>query len=312
MESMILEMARMMFQSSLIDDVSGFMTGVYNAVSTILSNDVMITIVNSFAGIAVSLMTLYFFWDLTGQASKDLLTLEKLVIAFIKLMLACTILLVLPDIISGLVNIGKAMYEWVASADFKNSIFTDENMTYKYKLAKDTVIDKFPTLAEVKDAKLWQFKLPEILNFFGIFFISLIVNLVNFITKVTIYFVAISNAVMIIARAVFSPIAVVQLFEDGSKSQGMKYLKCFAADCLQMAAIVIILYASSKLTGALTSELYSGAGSLVSVKGNVTTVDLTAFQNSLTFGKLHIFVLPQLAATGAVMGASKLVHDVIG
>ena len=63
MESMILEMARMMFQSSLIDDVSGFMTGVYNAVSTILSNDVMITIVNSFAGIAVSLMTLYFFWD---------------------------------------------------------------------------------------------------------------------------------------------------------------------------------------------------------------------------------------------------------
>ena len=314
MQSMVYNIAKMLFQSSLIDDVSSFMSGVFNALSNILNETFMSTILNSFAAIAVSLLLLYFFMGLVEQASKDMFSFEKLIIAMIKLFVAISVLLCLPTIISSLVDIGKYLYEWAInneSGGLRNTLFSS-NETFKFDLGDGTIMDKFPSKKQIEDAELWEFSLGKLLDMFNLFFITLITSLINFIVKVAAYFLAISNSLAIIVRAFFSPIAVVQLFDESNRNAGIKYLKTFAAECIQMTGMVLTLYASSKLSSYLMADLYKSAnGGMITMNGDVATVHLKKLEDAITFGNLHILVLPQFAAIGGMMGVSKITHDVI-
>ena len=79
-----------------------------------------------------------------------------------------------------------------------------------------------------------------------------------------------------------------------------------------MTGMVLTLYASSKLSSYLMADLYkSASGGMITMNGDVATVHLKKLEDAITFGNLHILVLPQFAAIGGMMGVSKITHDVI-
>lgn len=316
MQKMVYNIAKMLFNGSFVDEISGFLSAVFDALGKMLDKTFMATVLNSFAAIAVSLLILYFFMDLVSQASKDMFSMEKLIISFIKLFVAMAVLICLPELISGLVNIGKALYMWASSNDsgsLRDTLFNGKG-NFQFKLGTGgnaKVTDKFPSFKQIEDAGLWEFELSKILDMFNLFLITILVSIVNFVIKLAAYFLAVTNALAIIGRAIFSPLAVVQLFEDGTRSAGIRYLKIFAAECMQMATMVVILYASSKLTGYMMSTMYDSSG-FIEVSGDKTIVDLTRFEDNITFGNLPTMILPQFAAIGGMMGVSKITRDVIG
>lgn len=315
MGSLTLNMARFMFESDLVSQTSGFMKTLLDAISSIVNQDFCLIALTIMGGIAASLLIIYFFIDLAGQASKDMFSLEKFVLAFCKLIIAIAILMYTPEIVAGIVDVGKTMYNWVADSNgtfVKKLINTKNGETIKYRYEEGgQLYDKLP--GSSKADEIWGFSLSKILDQLQTLFVSLLTSIIGFIAKVVVYFVAISNALNIIVRSIFSPIAVVRLFEDGSKSQGIKYLKDFFSECMQMAVIVVVLYACSKLTSEIQMTLYKKAGSsLVSTEGGKTVINLFKFQQSLTLGNLHLFLLPQLATVGATLGAGKLSKEIFG
>ena len=112
--TLVYDIAKYIFDASLVQDVSKFMNNVYTALTDILNAEFVQTIVNAMAGVAVSFLLVYFLISMAAEASKSMFTLEKFVVMFIKLFLGVVILLYLPDLISGMVNVGKAMFEWLA------------------------------------------------------------------------------------------------------------------------------------------------------------------------------------------------------
>lgn len=314
LSEIILDMARMLFKSSFIDDVSGFMGELFTALLSILNKDFVNVLLSIFGGVAGSLLLIYFMMGVISQATKETFTIEKFLFQFLRLMVAFTILVELPELITMLVKLGDGLYGIVASEGFRAKLgLSGDGVNYKYSLGSGAEpISKFPTADQIKKAGLWDYGIGDILDILQIFLISIITSILTFVARLVVYFVTVSNAVMIIAKAVFSPIAICQLFDENSKGKGLAYIKSFTADCAQMAIIVVLLFASAKLTEALVSNLYSGVGGLVEMSkdGKQGIVHLENFDTAIRFSNLHRFCLPQLAATGSVLGASKLSHEI--
>lgn len=304
--TLVYDIAKYIFDASLVQDVSKFMNNVYTALTDILNAEFVQTIVNAMAGVAVSFLLVYFLISMVAEASKSMFTLEKFVVMFIKLFLGVVILLYLPDLISGMVNVGKAMFEWLGNKDssLHSTITANKSNNIKFYYAGE-IHNKLPAKNSdfVKDK--WNFGLLSILDNLGVIFVAAITWLLSFVTKIAVYFVVVSTAIQILVKAVFSPIAIVQVFDDGTKSQGIKYLRGFLGDCCQMAVIVGVMYMSSMLTSYLTKGLYESSGLV-----NKDVIDLNKFKDSITMSNLHYFVIPQLATVGSVMGSSKLVHEI--
>ena len=132
----------------------------------------------------------------------------------------------------------------------------------------------------------------------------LLVNLVFFVAKAAAYLITVSNAIMVIVRAVLAPLGIVQLFDDGQRSNGIRYLKKFVGEALTFAAIVGILYAASLLQGQLIASVVSDS------LGGELSVDNIA--DVLNLSTLVPIVIIQLSAAGAIMKATQLSNDIVG
>ena len=81
----------------------------------------------------------------------------------------------------------------------------------------------------------------------------------------------------------------------------MRYLKGLAADCITMAAIIIILYAASALT----------SGMLTSI-AEIEEITVKNLYKVITFKNLAVVLVPELAAVGGMASASRIAHDIMG
>ena len=123
------------------------------------------------------------------------------------------------------------------------------------------------------------------------------------------FLIIIGNAISLIVRTVFAPIALTQLMEDGSKSAGIRYLKKFLADGLTLAAILAVLYATSRLQASLIS---------VSIPADWhNTISATSLDTILNLGVLGggigiMLIALQLASVGAMFKASQIANDIVG
>ena len=116
-------------------------------------------------------------------------------------------------------------------------------------------------------------------------------------------FLAASNSVTLAARAIFSPIGVVQCFDELKRSAGVRYLKKFLADGLVFAVTLGVLYGASLLQAAMFSGLMGELGNIGSVD------DINKALSAMTIVKITVI---QLAAVGGILKANAIANDMVG
>lgn len=301
-----------LFGGGITEEMADWMEGLFSTIMSLISGDLVSTSMNIFSAVACSMLILYFFMDLVDQAKRDMFSLEKLIVSFIKFLAAFVILLCLKDIVTYVVQIGNYLYLTLSSdgsGTLHNAIISGSSTQVKLFTDIPVASSGRTSFYEMPD---WTSATQEAFedNFKGvlalikniqIYVICAIAGVIGFIAKIAGYFICTSNAVLVIARVVFCPIAVVQLFEDGTRSAGMRYLKSLAADCITMAVIIIILFAASAITSGMVVNLSS-----------ITEITFDNLTDVITFGNLAIILVPELVAIGAMASGGKIAHDIMG
>ena len=299
MGQFVYDSCEILFGGGLVEDMSSWMSSLYASLLTIIDGDngVMQVALTIFSAIACSLLIIYFFWDLANQAGKDMFSFEKLIVSFIKLFVAFTVLLCLKDLVVGALKLGETLYNGLSTDSQLLAAISGDSTDIKY-----FGYDSMPEWSVVKRDFENEFKgITAFIKNFQVVLVCTLVFLIGFVAKIAGYFICTSNAVMIIARVVFCPVAVVQMFEDGTRSSGMKYLKGLIADCITMAVIIIVLFAASALTNGMLSNL-----------AGITEITVSNLRHILTIENVAIVVIPELAAVGAMASGSKIAHDILG
>lgn len=299
MGSTIYNALSVLFDTSLIENVKDFIATVMNGLISVFTNANATQYFTMFTAIAGSLMIIFFFIDITDSAAKDMITMERLILSFIKLLIGFSIMIFLPDLLNGLFTIVNEIYNMLC--DLNNSQI-DFGITFFGK-------NSFPDATWVEENVEFRGmngNFGKILktNFYALI-ISLVISIVGFAARCACYFIAVSNAITLITRAIFSPIAVAQCFEDGQKSNAIRYIKKFAADGLTFAIIVGILYAGSLLQGNIASSILSQAG-ITEITGT-TAMDLLS-----NFSVLTAVLVTNIAVIGAALKANSIAQDIIG
>lgn len=304
MAQFVFDTLELLFAGRLIDDVADFLSDVMTAMTTIFTLDAIGGMVNIFIAIAGSLMTIFLFVDVMDKATKDMITLERLILILVKYFIAMLILIYLKEIISTLFNLASGIYDmakdnWLGHGSaygleyFPDDGNPDPSVWPDYDSVKDALID-----AGYGDSKL------SMLTDFGKTLFCFLTLAITFIARLAAYFIAVGNAVMLIARTAFSPLGVVQLFDEGQRSSGIRYLKKLMAEALTFAAIIGILYAASllqsNLLGTILGDVLNGA------------VSVEVIDKIFTPGNLACIIIIQLAAVGGMFKAGQLANDIVG
>ena len=106
--------------NNLAREITDFMSGMIEALNNLINGQIGVWM-SIFSVIAGSLLIIYFFMNMLSDVSREMFTLEKLILYFIRLFLAFMILIYLKDIILSLMNLCYAIYKYVASTLSNNT-----------------------------------------------------------------------------------------------------------------------------------------------------------------------------------------------
>lgn len=298
-----------LFGGGIVDSMSDWMTNLFSTLSSLMSGRVMNVSMSCFSAIACSFLIFYFLTDMMSQASRDMLTIERFIVSLIKLLVGFAVLLYLKDIISGLFDIGEAMYNLVKGDSFKRILTGSSSSSlelFKDIPASESGRSGYSVMpqwtAATEEAFQEEFgSVLKIVTKIPTLFICVVIFLISLVAKFAGYFICTYNAVMVVSKAVFSPIAVVQVFGEGMRSEGVRYLKSLAADCLTMAVIIIVLYAASGITTGMTANMLS-----------ISSVTVSTIDSLLEIKNLTVILVPEVVAVGAMAGGGKIAHEIVG
>lgn len=296
------------FGGGLNGSLSDWMVKLFQGIKNLVTASFMTDIMNMFSVIACSMIIIYFYMDMTAQASRDMITLEKLTSGFIKLLIAFAVLAVLPELIVKIVSLGESFFNWMKADSTKNIFTVNSTTKVMFKFGSGSAVDHFPEWDDAtKKAFEKQFNgLTKIFENLGVYTSCAIPGILNFIATVAGYFISTSIALTIIVKCILSPIAVVQCFEDGSKSSGIKFIKGLIADVITMGIMILVLYAASSLSSSMITNAYAG----VEANG-VAIITFSNLSTVLAWDKVVILIMPRLAAIGAIIGANKIAKEVL-
>ena len=246
-----------------------------------------------FKGLAASLVILFFLIELLNEAQKDFVTFERLTVMLLRLLAVTVLIMNLEMIVNGLeelsVLIFKAVKDLAGNSSNSFEIFGENAATgYRYSEVEKDMKDALGK-AGIKQALMVVLQL-------------LIPWLISRLCYVVAYVIAVGRSIELIVRAIFSPIGVANLFEDGTRSSGFRYLKKFAACALQLGAIAVILYAANALCNSLISSLSDGYMTIT--KDNILDV--------LGSTALWSMSAIQLAVIGITLKAQSICNDILG
>ena len=133
----------------------------------------------------------------------------------------------------------------------------------------------------------------------GAFIIVIIYWLVEKATTLIALAIAISNALSLIIRTIFAPLAVAQVFEDGSRSSGIRYIKKYIATGFMFAIIAAVLYAVAILTDATTQTI-------------IGTDCITIENTEKVIENSFLFLVYRITAIIGMIGGAKMANEVVG
>ena len=324
MSGLIYKIIELIYGGGLTESVTKWMDALWNVLIIIFqNNDLIGSAYITFAGISASLLVFFFYMEITSQASKDLLSLEKLVLFFIKYIIAFLILLNAKEIMNGLLVIGQGVYEKAKDASFSvDGAGNGTNYTWDYVIEKHTA-DGFDDqgrsiyVMNILDG-LYGSSISGFFNGLSILIPGLLAYVVGFACNMICYFICTANVLNICVRGYASPLAIPQIFDEGQRSTGIRYFKSFMAAALEMGMIVIVLRLAGQISTALQPAIFgiikegasgvTGDGYLF-VDGDIVTANLDFALSAIG---LIPSLLPHLAAAGAIAGVNKVTRDIVG
>lgn len=299
MAELFFNAAGLLYGGTSITEIQGFISQILDALTTVFTDASIKQIIDIFLGIGVSLLTVFLYVDILDKATKDMITLEKLIMIFIKYFLAIMILINLPELIVTLFNLAKGLYDMLSgSASFESlhiEYYPGHNPNTAVYPEWSEDLQKAFKEAGIKNgiSALWK-------NFLALI-TTILVILVMWVGKIAGYFVVAGNALSLIARVLFAPLGVVQCFDEGLRSSGIRYLKKIVADALTFAVILGIMYAMSRIQ--------------VAILGGTGKIERITPDNVLSLLSIKYCIgaiVLQLSAVGAMMKASQIANDVVG
>ena len=288
----IFEALVVLFGNGLLNDIAEFLNTINTATVNALNTGVISDAIGIFKGLAASLVILFFLIELLNEAQKDFVTFERLTVMLLRLLAVTVLIMNLEMIVNGLeelsVLIFNAVKDLAGNSSNSFEIFGENAATgYRYSEVEKDMKDALGN-AGIKQALMVVLQL-------------LIPWLISRLYVVA-YVIAVGRSIELIVRAIFSPIGVANLFEDGTRSSGFRYLKKFAACALQLGAIAVILYAANALCNSLISSLSDGymtitKDNLLDVLGSTALWSMSAIQ---------------LAVIGITLKAQSICNDILG
>lgn len=309
-------------------EVVGWMYTMFTYIETAFNSDGIVpTFIDSFKAIACALLVLYFVIDLVNQVSRDMFSFDRLVLAFVKLIAAFALFLQLTTILSALVTIAKNLFIWVGATDPGTTTKSGKTFTFfQYGIdgddASDKLKGKFPTYAWCdKNNELEEYTgFGGLVAGIGIAGKLLIPFIIGIIAKFVCYFVTTSMAIAFIGRAIFSPLAIVQVFEGGTSSSGMRYLKALAADAIAFAVMIgifkVAAWVGSQMTASVFEEAWNKSkdAHIGDVDfGLIAKEDKSNVDDIFTITTCVKLCLPDLVAIGGMASLAKtLAKEIVG
>lgn len=289
----IFEALVVLFGNGLLNDIAEFLNTINTATVNALNTGVISDVIGIFKGLAASLVILFFLIELLNEVQKDFVTFERLTVMMLRLLAVTVLIMNLEMIVNGLeelsVLIFNAVKDLAGSSSNSFEIFGESAATgYRYSEVEKEMKDALGK-AGIKQALMVVLQL-------------LIPWLISRLCYVVAYVIAVGRSIELIVRAIFSPIGVANLFEDGTRSSGFRYLKKFAACALQLGAIAVILYASNALCNSLIGSLSDGYMTIT--KDNLLDV--------LGSSALWSMSAIQLAVIGITLKAQSICNDILG
>lgn len=300
-------------------EVVAWMYSMFSYIENAFNDDgIVMTFMNSFKAIACALLILYFVIDLVNQISRDMFSFDRLILAFIKLIAAFALFLQLTTILRALVSIAKNLFVWVGATELEATTSNGKTFTYFGYGEGNNKAGEFPTYKWCdKHDKLSEY--TGVGGFFsglGIAGALLVPFIIGFVAKFVCYFVTTSMAVALIARAIFSPLAIVQVFEGGTASAGMRYLKALAADAIAFAVMIGVFKVAAWIGSQVTADAISSSWKKANLSGNyglVATEDNSNIGELLDFQTIIKLCLPDLVAIGGMATIAKsLAKEIVG
>lgn len=183
-----------------------------------------------------ALMLIYFFADLADKLGNENFSLDQLFRSLLKIFIAVALINNGIKLVGYIVDLGAAI-----AADMTTvTELSDETTTY-------TSLTEFFS----EETYLTAFKngLNKIGNDKAVIYIveAIIPYILALVTNVLLVFIGMSRIVELVVRTIFAPLAVADMFQQGSRSAGERYLKKIMALALQFAAIVGIFIVCSSI-----------------------------------------------------------------
>lgn len=330
MEKLIYNTLVLVYGGGMADGVAKFARKMWEALNELMEGNIG-NAYSIFSAVAAALLVLYFYMDLASQASRDLLTLEKLVGIFIKFIIAFVILINVQTIMVQVTKFGYGIFDMVDNASMsltttkgdegvvsgnKEMISFDEYAAAKSDDDGDGYIDELYNQLDSDYGGITHF-----LNGLTLLLPCLLSWIVNLGCKFVCYFAIVRNAMDIVVRGFLSPLAIPQLFEEGQRSSGVRYIKIFAATCLEMAVIVVCFKAASLLATVIQVSLFGAiteSGNTIGLMfyrvkdSGIIGCDVDNIGTSLDAMHIIMGLLPSVVAAGMAGGTSKFTRDIVG
>lgn len=181
----------------------------------------------------IIIMLLYFFLSIVDKITSEQLSTELFIRKIIGLAICLLLILNGARILDGILDWSTALIT-DTSAFMKSFTYGATDAKGYYEWLSDFLTSPKGTISKFLAA-------------LGIFLSSIIPFLAQLALTVIVFIVGISRFLEIAIRYMFAPIGIAPIVHDGMRSSGAKYIKKFAACCLNGAVIICITYLATAL-----------------------------------------------------------------
>lgn len=257
-------------------------------------------------GIAVGITTLLYFIDLSAKVTEKNFSIEQFFKSTLRYVTSYIFIINSNTIVGYLMDLGAAVADGTAEISMGDTFF--------YESAAKTMLIN----------GISKMKVTEVL---GYIVTSLLPWILSMIAEIMLQIIMISRILEIVVMTTLAPIAISDIYKEGTSSQGVMYMKKMFALGLQVAVIILINTAAqaiiteiagssgSAFTRLLVQSEYSGS-EMDAIKSGAlvfTPDSISMFIDALTGRNASLKVLGvMLARVGLIWNSMSLCEEVTG
>lgn len=204
---------------------------------------------DSIKSLAVGITLLLFFADLSAKVTEKNFSIEQFFKALLRSVIAYMFIMNSDVIVGYLIDVGQAMATDIKTQVTGYEYFIGEN--------KEMLING---IANMKILEILSYIVP-----------ALIPWLLALISEVILQVILISRMFEITVMTIFAPLAISDIYREGTSSNGVTYIKKMLALSLQITVIILINVATSAIVSAIVgSTAATDVASLLKVSEETT------------------------------------------